>query len=96
MRPLPAIRCTRVFAGSAIGASEIVPMTLPVTSTCAGADSFPRVPSKMRTFSKITAAAGAPTWAGASDVARHPASAASTLPFRMVFIRTPQGPRGAA
>ena len=65
VRPLPAIRVTAVAGGLAIGAVEIVLITLPLTSTFAGADSRVDVPSKIRTFSKITAVAGG-VWAKAS------------------------------
>ena len=52
VRPSPRIRRTVMPAASAIGALEIVLMTLPATSTLDGPDSSPSVPSKMRTFSK--------------------------------------------
>ncbi len=56
VRPPPWIRVTDVAGGSAMGALEIVLITLPTTSTFDGAESRPEVPSKMRTFSKITPA----------------------------------------
>ena len=58
VRPPPAIRVTVAPAGAAIGAVEIALMTLPTTSTFDGADSRSEVPSKMRTFSKITPVGG--------------------------------------
>ena len=54
VRPPPSIRVTDVAGGTTMGAPEIDLMTLPTTSTFDGAESRSDVPSKMRTFSKIT------------------------------------------
>jgi hypothetical protein len=55
VRPSPAMRITAISGGAAIGAVEIVLMTLPTTSTFCGAERRSDAPLKMRTFSNSTA-----------------------------------------
>jgi hypothetical protein len=54
VRPPPAMRVTDVCCGAAMGAVEIDLMMLPTTSTFDAGESRLDVPSKMRTFSKMT------------------------------------------
>src|SRR5262245_63530941 len=69
VRPLPWIRCTVVPGGSAIGALEILLITLPITSTFEAPDSRSDLPSKIRTFSNTTAGDGGACATAASATA---------------------------